>query len=309
MDRTRDFVIKHFELVIVGVLVAATAFAILVAANKLAFLNFFYIPVLVAAYFLGKRQGVFVALAAVLMVGTYAVINPGIFEPARLDSPLLNIGLWAGFTVVTAYVVGTLYDVKAEAVTDLQKAYSGVLEILSKYIDAVDQYTNNHSVRVSEMGVRIGQVMGLADPELETVRVGGLLHDIGKIDISLDVLRKASALDPEEWKQMKTHAKAGGRLLSPVGGLLSSVVPLVEFHHENFDGTGYSGLAGDDIPLGARILAVADAYDSMITDRPYRAGRTPSDAFAEVDRCSGKQFDPTVVHAFRQVMLREFERV
>lgn len=308
VERAKTFVAQNFELVIVCVLVAATAFVILVAANKLAFLNFFYIPVLIAAYFLGKKQGVFVALAAVLMVTVFAVLNPGLFEPSRLDSPTLNLILWGGFTVVTAYVVGVLYDVKASTAEDLKRAYEGVLEILAKFIDAVDQYTGNHSVRVSEMAVRIGVVMGLPDDQLENLRVGGLLHDIGKIDVSLDVLRKASALDDTEWAAIKTHPRQGGLMLAPVGGLLSDVVPLVESHHENWDGTGYHGMKGEEIPLGARILAVADAHDAMITDRPYRAGRSVSEAFSEVERCAGKQFDPAVVEAFRHVMQTSPER-
>lgn len=125
---------------------------------------------------------------------------------------------------------------------------------------------------------------------------------------SLDVLRKASALDDDEWAHVKTHTKKGKQLLSPVGGLLRDVVPLVECHHENFDGSGYQGLSGEQIPLGARILAVADAYDSMITDRPYRTGRTPSEALVEVERCGGTQFDPLVVEAFRTVMKAEADR-
>jgi hypothetical protein len=308
MERTKAFVAKHFELVIVCVLVAATAFVILVAANKLALLDFFYIPVLVAAYFLGKRQGVFVAIVAVLMVIVFALLNPRLFEPSALDSPLVNIVLWGSFTIVTAYVVGTLYDVKSTTSKDLKQAYEGVLEILSKFIDAVDQYTGNHSVRVSELAVKIGLVMGLPDEELENIRVGGLLHDIGKIDVSLDVLRKASELDAGEWAAVKTHARQGGLMLSPVGGLLSDVVPLVECHHENWDGTGYHGMVGEDIPLGARILAVADAHDAMITDRPYRAGKSAAEALNEVERCSGKQFDPSVVDAFRHVMQLSPER-
>jgi len=309
VERARTFVANNFELVIVCVLVASTAFVILVAANKLAFLNFFYIPVLVAAYFLGKRQGVFVALVAVLMVGIFALINPALFEPSTLDNPMLNIFMWGAFTVLTAYVVGVLYDVKATATTDLKQAYEGVLEILAKFIDAVDQYTGNHSVRVSEMAVKIGLVMGLPNEQLENVRVAGLLHDIGKIDVSLDVLRKASELDDSEWAAIKTHPKQGGLMLSPVGGLLSDVVPLVESHHENWDGSGYHGLKGEEIPLGARILAVADAHDAMITDRPYRAGRSASDALSEVERCSGKQFDPVVVEAFRSVIQLSQERI
>jgi HD-GYP domain-containing protein (c-di-GMP phosphodiesterase class II) len=116
------------------------------------------------------------------------------------------------------------------------------------------------------------------------------------------VLRKASQLDEEEWKLVKTHPIKGTALLRPVGGLLRDVVPLVEFHHECFDGTGYLGIKGVNIPLGARILCVADSYDAMVCDRPYRAGRTPAAALQEVDRCSGTQFDPDVVAAFKTVM-------
>jgi HD-GYP domain-containing protein (c-di-GMP phosphodiesterase class II) len=106
---------------------------------------------------------------------------------------------------------------------------------------------------------------------------------------------------------MMTHTSAGTQLLEPVGGLLSDVLPIIYFHHESYDGTGYHGAAGEQIPIGARILAVADSYDSMITDRPYRTGRTPWEAKLEVDEHSGKQFDPLVVKAFMSVMREEVQ--
>lgn len=309
MQKAKAFVLRHFELAVVVVLVMATAFAVLVAGNKVAFLNFFYIPVLVAAYFLGRNQGVLVAVAGVLMVSIYAILNPGLFGGAPSDLPQLNLVLWGAFIIITAFVVGSLYEVKQSAVRDLRQAYQGILAILAKFIDAVDSYTQEHSLRVSNLAVEIAKTMGLRGDDVENIRVAGLLHDVGKIDVSLEVLKKASSLDADEWAQVKTHAVKGTALLQPVGGLLRDVVPLVEYHHEFWDGTGYLGVRGANIPLGARILSVADSYDAMVCDRPYRAGRTPSEALWEVERCSGTQFDPKVVEAFKQVMYHQGEEL
>jgi putative nucleotidyltransferase with HDIG domain len=306
MKQAKSFVLRHFELFVVVVLVVATAFAVLVAGNKIAFLNFFYIPVLVAAYFLGRNQGVMVAVAGVLMVGIYDVLNPTIFT-ATGDIPQLNIVLWGAFLIITAYVAGSLYEVKEGAVKDLSQAYQGILAILAKFIDAVDSYTQEHSLRVSELSAEIAEHMGMREDEIESIRVAGLLHDVGKIDVSLEVLKKASVLDDTEWAEVKTHAHKGTQMLRPVGGLLRDVVPLVEYHHERFDGTGYLGIRGPNIPMGARILCLADAYDAMVCDRPYRAARTPSSAVEEIERCSGTQFDPDVVSAFKAVVYRREE--
>jgi putative nucleotidyltransferase with HDIG domain len=181
------------------------------------------------------------------------------------------------------------------------------LAILAKFIDAVDSYTQDHSLRVSNLAGWIAAEMGLTTKEIENVRAAGLLHDVGKIDISLEVLKKAAALDEKEWAHIKTHVAKGTAILEPVGGLLRGIVPLVEFHHECYDGSGYLGLVGEAIPLGARILAIADSYDAMVCDRPYRAGRTTAEAIKEVERCSGTHFDPQVVEVFKRVIYRKGE--
>lgn len=166
MKQVKALVLRHFELVVVLVLVLATAFAVLFAANKMAFLNFFYIPTLVAAYFLGRRQGVLVALVGVLMVGIYAVINPTIFEPGSSDLPQVSLALWGVFVVATAFVVGTLYEIKQSAVQDLRQAYQGILAILAKFIDAVDSYTQEYSMRVSDLAAEIAEHMDLPDDDV-----------------------------------------------------------------------------------------------------------------------------------------------
>jgi len=307
VEQAKRALFDNFELILVGVLTAAAAYTVLAAPNKLAFLDFFYIPVLVAAFFLGRRRGVLASVVAVLLIVVFAVIDPELFAGSTVESPALNLFLWGAFLVVTAYVVGTLYDLKSKATVDLKQAYEGILEIVAKFIDAVDGYTQEHSVRVSHLATKIARNMELDSQACETIRVAGLLHDIGKLDINLEVLNKASALTPAEWKHMMTHTNKGTALIEPMGGLLRDVLPIVQYHHEFFDGTGYYGVGDEEIPLGARILAVADSYDAMITDRPYRAGRTPREAKNEIQLRARQQYDPKVVESFLVVMRNEVQ--
>jgi putative nucleotidyltransferase with HDIG domain len=298
VERAKRFVLEHFEVLIVLALVAATALLVLVVVDKVAFLNVFYVPTLLAAYTLGRRRGLLTGVLSVLLVAVYATLFPALFSSTGGSPEFAAIALWACFLLLTAAVVGTLYQLKEAATEDLRRAYEGILEILAKYIDAVDSYTQDHSVRVAALAAAIAREMGLPGDKVEDIRVAGLLHDVGKIDVSLDVLTKASRLTDAEWEQMKRHTTHGATLLQPMGGLLHMAVPIVLYHHERWDGSGYHGLVGEQIPLGARILAIADAYDSMVTDRPYRTGRTPWEALLEVEHYAGTQFDPAVVNAF-----------
>jgi integral membrane sensor domain MASE1 len=148
MDRAKRILFENFELILVGVLTLAAAYTVLISSNKLAFLNFFYIPVLLAAFFLGRRRGILASIVAVLMIAIFVVINPELFADSAVQTPVLSIVLWGSFLIITAAVVGTLYDFKARATTDLKQAYEGILEIVAKFIDAVDGYTQEHSVRL-----------------------------------------------------------------------------------------------------------------------------------------------------------------
>lgn len=300
MKRSRGFVREHLELLVVATMVAGTAALILIVVNKLAFLNFFYIPVLIASYFLGKRQGVLAAIAAVLMVVVYATLDPDIFAPTPGEMSQLNLVLWGAFTIVTAYVVGSLYEHKSEALDELTNAYSGILEVLAKMIDATDLNSNEHSVRVAELAAETAEEMGLPDHEVENVRVAALLHDVGKIGVSVEVLRRASSHAEDGPTELRGRKRSG--LLRPMGGLLSDALPLVEFERECFDGSGERGLTGDSIPLGSRIIAVADAYDSIAGDRPYGMGRISLEAFDEVERLKGSRLDPLVVEVFNRIV-------
>jgi putative nucleotidyltransferase with HDIG domain len=203
-----------------------------------------------------------------------------------------------------------LYEQNERRIRDLKNAYIGILEILSKYLESTDRYTKGHSVRVSELAMEIGVAMELSRPEVENIRVAGLLHDIGKIEISGEILRKAAQLTTEERELLNEHTVKGGYLLSSVGSVLKEVVPIVVSHHKYFmDSIEKPEKEIVDIPLGARVVAVADAFDAMTSDRPYRKGMTPREAAEEIVKNSGKQFDPEVVDAFKHVFKEKIEKI
>jgi putative nucleotidyltransferase with HDIG domain len=158
--------------------------------------------------------------------------------------------------------------------------------------------------------MEIAVAMGLHRGEVENIRVGGLLHDIGKIEVSGEILRKAAELSSEEKELMDEHPVKGAYILTAVGSVLKEVVPIVISHHKYFMSTiDGSGQELAKIPLGSRILAVADAFDAMTTDRPYRKGMPPWEALEEIVNKAGKQFDPEVVEAFKRVIKEKLEKV
>jgi putative nucleotidyltransferase with HDIG domain len=169
---------------------------------------------------------------------------------------------------------------------------------LGRAIEARDPYTRGHSARVTTYALALARRLGCDAGEIEAIRLGGPVHDIGKLTIPDDVLLKAGPLDASEHDVVRGHPEAGARLLRGIEHLTEAIV-CVLYHHERWDGAGYPlGLATDEIPLPARVLAVADAFDAMTTHRPYRRALSERAAIAELERCAGSQFDPTVVAAF-----------
>ncbi|MFL5918918.1 MAG: HD domain-containing phosphohydrolase [Gaiellaceae bacterium] len=170
---------------------------------------------------------------------------------------------------------------------------------LAAAVDARDTYTGSHSERVSDLAARVARRMGLNAEQVELTRLAGSLHDLGKLAIPEEILRKAGALTDSERLVLERHPQIGFRMLDSLG--VDPVADLVLHHHERWDGAGYpDGLRGDHIPLGARIIFVTDAYDAMTSDRVYRAKRSAEAALAELRRCAGTQFDPTIVAAFTE---------
>jgi putative nucleotidyltransferase with HDIG domain len=310
MNRFKEFLMRHFEQLLVTVILIAAFTGTYFIEEESIVLNFYYLPVLVAGYFLGRRMGVLTAVSSVLVVLVFVLIFPQrFFGGSAFWHSLVRLSSWGGFLILASVVVGTLYEENERRLQDLKQAYIGILEILSKYLESTDPYTKGHSVRVSELAKETAAAMDLRPDEVENIRVAALLHDIGKIEISGEILRKAAQLTTDERELIDSHAVKGAYILTSVGSVLKEVVPIVVAHHEYFvDTLDGNGKDKQKVPLAARIIAVADSFDAMTTDRPYRKGMPPWKALEEVAVNSGKQFDPEVVSAFKQVVGANLER-
>lgn len=175
---------------------------------------------------------------------------------------------------------------------------------LALAIDAKDHYTQGHSQKVSAYAVMIAQALNMDQSQVEEIRLAGLLHDIGKVGIPEIILNKSGPLDSDEWETMKTHTLLGAKILEPLEAM-HLIRLMVRHHHEFFDGTGYPDrLRGDKIPYGARIIAIADAYDTITSERTYKKPRRPDEAFSELQRCAATQFDPEIIRVFIETMRR-----
>jgi putative two-component system response regulator len=180
---------------------------------------------------------------------------------------------------------------------------------LNQMLDLKDLNTGVHGTRLAEWAVRIGQQLGLDEPTLEDVEVAALLHDAGKVSVPDAILRKPGPLDPEEWRIMKMHPEFSWAVLRLVPGLERASLFALH-HHEKFDGSGYpAGLKGEDIPIGARIVSVIDAFDAMVASRPYKDGLPCEEALRRLVKDSGRHFDPAVVRHFVPMASGELDSV
>jgi len=199
---------------------------------------------------------------------------------------------------------------RLEGLLELSNAYSGTALLLGDVVEADDAYTGRHSRSVVELCLDVGDVLGIAEDRRRNLEFGALLHDVGKIAIPKEIINKPAKLDPDEWRVIKTHTLEGQKMLERVGGFMQEVGLIVRSHHERWDGDGYPDeLSGEDIPLEARIISCCDTWNAMRTDRPYRPALAHEAAVAEMIRCSGSQFDPTVVEALLTVVATEKDEV
>ena len=226
------------------------------------------------------------------LLGTLAIYHATVGGPEDDDVSFLRL---LGNQIATALDRARLADRS-------QDLYRATVESLAAAVDAKDPFTHNHSWQVSAYCRKISEALALSASEVEIIELAGLLHDVGKIGIPDRVLQKPDELAPDEWAMMQRHPDLGAHILGD-NPALAAVVPLVRHHHERFDGRGYPDqLSGNNIPLGAAIVGLADAFDTMTSDRPYRRARTIDQALQEVARCSGSHFHPKVASAFLKVV-------
>ena len=190
----------------------------------------------------------------------------------------------------------------ANLIQELDKLNLGTLTALARTVDAKSSWTAGHSERVTDMALKIGAALKLDPKELDNLHRGSLLHDIGKIGVPVSILDKPGKLDHDEYQTVKTHPRIGARILEPIAAY-ETIIPIVLQHHERYDGKGYpDGLSGDAINIGARIVAVADVFDALKSDRPYREGWPLERVIDLITQEAGRQFDPKIVEAFRSII-------
>ena len=193
-----------------------------------------------------------------------------------------------------------------KALEEIQITHDATIDALSAALDYRDNETEGHSQRVVRYSLEIGKVLGLERRNLEVLARGTLLHDIGKIGVPDSILWKPGKLTDEEWVEMRKHVEYGFKMLKSIHFLRDAAL-IVQHHHERYDGSGYPNrMSGDNIVIGARIFAIADTYDAMTTDRPYRKALTDRDAREEIKRCNGTQFDPKITEAFFQIPVEQW---
>lgn len=303
MDKTKEALYRNFEEICVLFILVAVVILNYFIGEKIAMLNLFYLPALAAGFILGKRKAMLISIFSIATVSFYVVVNyPNFIPHQNFTTFIVSLISWGSFLILASIMVGYLHEENQKQLTQLKNAYIGILEILSKYIESADKYTQGHSVRVSHYAQDIAAEMNFTGKETENIRVAALLHDIGKVEISTDLIRKATELTEDEKLLMESHTRKGAQLILSIGDVLREAVPLVLAHHEYFDHEQYKGSSISTVPLGARIIAVADAYDAMTTDRPYRNGMQPWSALEELEKSIGTQFDPEVVKCFKNCL-------
>lgn len=192
---------------------------------------------------------------------------------------------------------------------DLKELFSGTVNAIIEALDAKDSFTLGRSRRVTFLSMKMAQFLNLSAEETGKLELAGLLHDIGMIGVSEDILNKTEALTQSEFEVIKKHVNYGVKILEDIKQL-KDVVEIIKYHHEKFDGNGYPyGLKGDEIPLNAQIIAISDAYDSMVSKRSYRAGLTHEDAVKRIEEQAGRQFNPVVVQAFKAIVAEAVEKI
>lgn len=252
------------------------------------FRRLYYLPIIYAAYAYGMRGGLAAAFLISLLYLPFILLR--IDQAAERFDQTLEIVLYLSVGMIT----GLLSSRQKEAIHRLEIMVVGITRSLVTAIEAKDPYTKGHSVRVMHLATILGRKMNLPPAQLRILKMGALLHDVGKITLDLSILNKPSGLSDQETELMKKHPELGVRILGQIQEL-HDVLPAVLHHHERYDGSGYpQALQSTQIPLLARIISVADVFDALTSDRPYRAAVTPEEAIRKMRSMCGITLDPEV---------------
>jgi len=294
---------RRFETVNKELLLLLSLFLIAGLLNVLAdaqriVLGFYSLPTVAATYLYGRRYAVLTAFGSVLLALLVTALPTAESGAWMFQQPrqLADLIAWGGMLLVTGYLMGTVVEIKNAQVRELRQTHDGVL-VLLHHLMSKDEFAEHHSYRVSEYATRIGARLGLQASQLEDIRAAGLLHEIGTLDVSRDLLAKAAGCTGGDHTGMEGHA-GGPATIEALGASLHRVIPIVLAHHSRVDGTGPHATAGEATPLEARVIAVADTYDSLTSARPYRQAMSPFDAKSIIEKGAGTDFDSKVVEAF-----------
>jgi hypothetical protein len=278
---------------IVAGLAACTALVVAVGGPPTPTTHVYYFVVIAAAVLYGPRLGALVGAASALLAEPAALAILG--DRIDFEGPWLLRG---AAMIVVGGVTGALTTALLQRVRELERLNEETIFAFVRAIDARDPYTARHSEKVALYAVRLAQALGLPPQDCERIHLSGMLHDVGKVALERSILHKPGALTEDEWQQVREHPARSAHILGAVKRF-AEYVPGARHHHERYDGRGYpDGLAGRAIPLDARILAVADAYDAMTSDRSYRPALAHREALQRLQQDAGTQFDPDCVRAF-----------
>jgi putative nucleotidyltransferase with HDIG domain len=269
-------------------------------------LGLYTLPTLFSAYYYGRRHATMTAFASVIVIGLLTHFKPAMFNGTVSNSFVegywYDLVSWGSILIITGYAMGTLYERNQRRIQELRQTYYGVLQILRLTISK-DKYTENHCYRVSIYASKLAAQLGFNTETTEDIRAASLLHDIGKLDISRELLYKAARLTVDEYGEIQKHVVKSVDVLDSVSGPLTRIIPIILAHHDKYDGSGKRPNRADEIPMEARIISVADVYDALTSDRPYRKAMSPFEAKEIITKGSGTEFDPVVVEAFMKVFL------
>jgi len=251
----------------------------------------------------GAYVGEGIAFRSYLLgAGKNSVANLLLHATVALALRLFLFGQFGYFALILATIALVEFYHPWKLLSEQDAVLFANLAVVAQAIDVKDPYTARHSRNVAQIAVRIARAMGLPENEVRKIRIGALMHDIGKIGVSTAIIRKPTRLDPEEQRSMQAHPEISADIMQPIE-LLAEAAEIVRHHHEHCDGTGYpSRLKGEEIPIGSRVILVADAFDAMTTDRPYRRGRSKEEAVKVLRDHAGKQFDAEVVRALETIV-------